>query len=149
MLVHLKTLGCRLNEAELETWSRDFHAHGHRMTAQVENADLVVINTCAVTEEAVKKSRKLLRKAQRQNPQAKLVVSGCYASLDADGTRAIEGVDLIIPNTDKNRLVESLHCPTALSALLRKIPVNCCSADVSGRSSKFRMAAATVAPTAL
>jgi len=109
MLVHLKTLGCRLNEAELETWSRDFHQRGHQMTRDVEKAGLVIINTCAVTEEAVKKSRKLLRKAQRENPGAKLVITGCYASLEPGQTAEIEGVDLIIPNSDKPRLVSIIH----------------------------------------
>ena len=106
MRIHLKTLGCRLNEAELETWSRDFHASGHKMTNQIDEADLVVVNTCAVTEEAVKKSKKLLRKAQRDNPHAKLVVSGCYASLSPDDTQSIPGVDLVIPNTEKPQLVK-------------------------------------------
>ena len=109
MFVHLKTLGCRLNEAELETWSRDFHERGHEMTRDVEKAGLVIINTCAVTEEAVKKSRKLLRKAQRENPAAKLVITGCYASLEPGQTAEIEGVDLVIPNTDKARLVSIIH----------------------------------------
>ena len=109
MLVHFKTLGCRLNEAELETWSRDFHERGHEMTKEVEKARLVIINTCAVTEEAVKKSRKLLRKAQRENPEAKLVITGCYASLEPGQTAEIEGVDLVIPNTDKARLVSIIH----------------------------------------
>ncbi|MCU7812667.1 MAG: tRNA (N(6)-L-threonylcarbamoyladenosine(37)-C(2))-methylthiotransferase MtaB, partial [Candidatus Thiodiazotropha sp. (ex Notomyrtea botanica)] len=67
MRIHLKTLGCRLNEAELETWSREFQAQGHSMTADAEAADLLVVNTCAVTEEAVRKSRKLLGRASRQN----------------------------------------------------------------------------------
>jgi threonylcarbamoyladenosine tRNA methylthiotransferase MtaB len=114
MLVYLKTLGCRLNEAELETWSRDFHKRGHLMTREVENAGLVVINTCAVTEEAVKKSRKLLRKAQRENPEAKLVVTGCYASLEPGQTAQIAGVDLVIPNSDKARLVEVIAQNLAL-----------------------------------
>jgi len=103
MRVHLKTLGCRLNEAELETWSRDFQLLGHEITQELNEADLVVVNTCAVTGEAVRKSRKLIRRAQRNNPTAKLVVSGCYASLDpADSS----GIDLIINNQDKDRLVE-------------------------------------------
>ena len=50
MRIHLKTLGCRLNEAELETWSRDFHARGHSMTNEIDHADLVIVNTCAVTD---------------------------------------------------------------------------------------------------
>jgi threonylcarbamoyladenosine tRNA methylthiotransferase MtaB len=109
MFVHLKTLGCRLNEAELETWSRDFHERGHQMTRDIEKAGLVIINTCAVTEEAVKKSRKLLRKAQRENPDARLVITGCYASLEPGKTAEIEGVDLVIPNSDKSRLVSLIH----------------------------------------
>ncbi len=116
MHVHLKTLGCRLNEAELESWSRDFQAQGILPTASPGNADLVVINTCAVTEEAVKKSRKILRRAQRDNPRAKLVVSGCYASLNPEQAAADLGVDLIVPNTEKERLAEiairELQLPT-------------------------------------
>ncbi|MEW8240390.1 MAG: tRNA (N(6)-L-threonylcarbamoyladenosine(37)-C(2))-methylthiotransferase MtaB, partial [Candidatus Thiodiazotropha taylori] len=49
MRIHLKTLGCRLNEAELETWSREFQARGFHITGQAEEADLLVVNTCAVT----------------------------------------------------------------------------------------------------
>jgi threonylcarbamoyladenosine tRNA methylthiotransferase MtaB len=115
MRVHLKTLGCRLNEAELESWSRDFQSQGILPTASPEDADLVVVNTCAVTREAVKKSRKLLRRAQRDNPRAKLVVSGCYASLNPEQAAADLGVDLVIPNTDKEQLAEiairELHLP--------------------------------------
>ncbi|MCU0971345.1 MAG: tRNA (N(6)-L-threonylcarbamoyladenosine(37)-C(2))-methylthiotransferase MtaB, partial [Gammaproteobacteria bacterium] len=81
MRVHLTTLGCRLNEAELERWSRDFQLRGHVLAREPDEADIVVVNTCAVTDEAVRKSRKLVRRAQRSNPVAKLVVSGCYASL--------------------------------------------------------------------
>jgi threonylcarbamoyladenosine tRNA methylthiotransferase MtaB len=106
MRIHLKTLGCRLNEAELETWSRQFQALGHRMTQHAEEADLLVVNTCAVTEEAVRKSRKLLGRAGRQNPNARLVVSGCYASLDPGASAEAQGVDLVIDNRDKDRLVE-------------------------------------------
>lgn len=106
MHIHLKTLGCRLNEAELETWSREFQARGHQLTGQAEEADLLVVNTCAVTQEAVRKSRKLMSRSGRLNPNARLVVSGCYASLEPDEALKIEGVDLLIDNRDKARLVE-------------------------------------------
>jgi threonylcarbamoyladenosine tRNA methylthiotransferase MtaB len=116
MRIHLKALGCRLNEAELDNWSRDFQARGHRMTGDAAEADLVVINTCAVTEEAVRKSRQLVRRAHRANPAAKLVMSGCYASLDPEQAAADLGVDLVVPNPDKDRLVEiasrALDLPT-------------------------------------
>jgi threonylcarbamoyladenosine tRNA methylthiotransferase MtaB len=137
MKVHLKTLGCRLNEAELETWTRDFHARGHQMTGDVEQAELVVINTCAVTDEAVKKSRKLLRRAQRANPAAKLVVSGCYASLEAEATQAIQGVDLVVPNTEKNRLVEIVHDKLALPAGEAALDDNSSLLLFSGRQRAF------------
>jgi threonylcarbamoyladenosine tRNA methylthiotransferase MtaB len=104
--VHLASLGCRLNEAELERWARDFHARGWRVTGDPEAADLLVVNTCAVTREAARKSRNLLRRAQHRNPRAKLVVSGCYATLEPDAARAIEGVDLLVDNRDKEALVD-------------------------------------------
>jgi threonylcarbamoyladenosine tRNA methylthiotransferase MtaB len=108
MQVHLKTLGCRLNEAELEAWSRDFQAAGHRITDDPASADLVVVNTCAVTAEAARKSRKLIRRSQRTNPGAKLVVTGCHTTLEGNGSSAgrFPGIDLVVGNTDKDRLVE-------------------------------------------
>ena len=105
MRIRLQTLGCRLNEAELETWARQFRERGCEIAHEPEPADLVVINTCAVTNDAVRKSRKLLRRAQRDNPQARLVVSGCAASLDDEDLGEV-GIDLLVTNADKERLVE-------------------------------------------
>ncbi len=68
---------------------------------------MVVINSCAVTQDAVRKSRQMIRRIHRDNPQAKLVVSGCYASLNQDEAANLLGVDLIVANKDKNRLVET------------------------------------------
>jgi threonylcarbamoyladenosine tRNA methylthiotransferase MtaB len=106
MLVHLKTLGCRLNEAELETWAQAFQKSGHQITKQAEAAQLIVINSCAVTQDAARKSRQLIRRIHRDNPQAKLVVSGCYATLNEDEAASLLGVDLIVSNKDKDQLVE-------------------------------------------
>lgn len=106
MQIHLKTLGCRLNEAELETWAQAFQAKGHAITRHVHEAQLVVVNSCAVTQDAVKKSKQLIRRIHRDNPQAKLVVSGCYATLNETEAAQLMGVDLIVGNQDKNQLVE-------------------------------------------
>lgn len=106
MRVHLKTLGCRLNEAELESWARGFQARGFAISADSSDCDLVVVNTCAVTAEAVRKSRKLIRRTHRDSPRAKLVMSGCYASLDPAQAAAELGVDLVVANPDKERLVQ-------------------------------------------
>jgi threonylcarbamoyladenosine tRNA methylthiotransferase MtaB len=105
MRVHLKTLGCRLNEAELETWARQFQSQGHAIVNETEEADLVVFNSCAVTGDAVRKSRNLLRKAARENPRAKLILSGCYATLNREEAEGL-GVDLVVSNADKNHLVD-------------------------------------------
>ncbi|MBK1618167.1 tRNA (N(6)-L-threonylcarbamoyladenosine(37)-C(2))-methylthiotransferase MtaB [Lamprobacter modestohalophilus] len=114
MRAKLSTLGCRLNEAELAGWSRELEARGCRISGEGDAADLVVVNTCAVTAEAVRKSRKLLRRLQRENPRARLVVSGCAVSLEAHQLGEL-GIDLVVPNQDKDRLVaiaeEALQLP--------------------------------------
>ncbi len=106
MQIHLKTLGCRLNEAELETWAQAFQAQGHSITRDILTAQLVVINSCAVTQDAARKSRQLIRRIHRENPHAKLVVSGCYATLNTDEAQSLLGVDLVVSNKDKENLVE-------------------------------------------
>lgn len=106
MLIHLKTLGCRLNEAELEMWAQGFLKAGHQITREQNEADIAIINSCAVTTDAARKSRQLIRRVHRENPQTKLVVSGCYATLNEDEAAQLLGVDLVISNKDKNQLVE-------------------------------------------
>ena len=108
MQVYLKTLGCRLNEAEIQTWSQQFIDAGHQLSSLVD-ADLLVLNSCAVTGEAARKSRQLIRRLHRENPNARLVVTGCYASLDQDEAAAILGVDLVVDNLDKDQLVEKIN----------------------------------------
>jgi len=103
--VHLSSLGCRLNEAELEQWAGDFTRLGDTVESQPANADVLVLNTCAVTREAVKKSRQRIQRLQRANPEAKVVVSGCYSTLEKPSAMAELGVDLIVPNTSKDKLV--------------------------------------------
>lgn len=104
MKVHLKALGCRLNEAELEQWSQQFRAAGHEIVNTSPDADVLVLNTCAVTNEASGKSRRLMHRLYRDNPEAKLVVSGCYATLQTDQVAESLGVDLVVPNEDKDQL---------------------------------------------
>ena len=117
MLVALTSLGCRLNEAELEHWAAGFQADGHQLTNSVDNADLVVVNTCAVTREAAKKSRQLIRRSHRRNAKAKLVVSGCYAGLQPDIKNEFAGIDLIIGNPEKDRLVDIVKQRLAIDSM--------------------------------
>lgn len=117
MRVTLQALGCRLNEAELETWARQFQQLGHQVTTEETSADLVVINTCAVTQEAVRKSRKVLRRTQRANPRARIVVSGCFATLETQALAQEGGIDLLIPNQEKDHLVKTVTAELDLPAM--------------------------------
>ncbi len=106
MDVFLATLGCRLNEAELERWHRDFSARGHRVVRQAEHAQVLVLNTCAVTAAAARKSRQYAGRMHRKNPGASLVMTGCYAEMDPARVAELAGVDLVVGNHDKDRLVD-------------------------------------------
>lgn len=106
MLVHLITLGCRLNEAELESWAQAFQNAGHKITCIQNEAQLIIVNSCAVTQSAVRKSRQLIRRIHRDNPSAKIIASGCYVTLQADEATELLGVDLVVSNQHKDRLVE-------------------------------------------
>ena len=117
MLVHLKTLGCRLNEAELETWAQAFQKSGHSITQHPQAAHLIVINSCAVTQDAARKSRQLIRRIHRDNPNAKLVVSGCYATLNQQEAESLLGVDLVVSNKDKDQLVEKTLTELTLNTM--------------------------------
>jgi len=104
--VYLESVGCKLNQSEIEAVARGFVQAGHRVVQASEEADLCVVNTCTVTQVADKKSRQLIRRLRRANPMACLVVTGCYAEMSPQEIRAIDGVDLIVGNEDKERLVE-------------------------------------------
>ncbi len=114
MRVHLQMLGCRLNEAELQGWAREFAAAGHEVVPRPDEADLVVVNTCAVTAEAARKSRQQIRRAQRCNPAARVVVTGCYGTLEREAAQTQSGVDQVIDNRDKARLVQLVDPPSAM-----------------------------------
>lgn len=108
MTVHLRMTGCRLNQAELDAMARQFQAQGHAVTDDAAQADLHVVNTCAVTQAATSSSRKLVRELHRANPAAEITVTGCYAHLAPDELRALPGVVRVIDNTGKDTLVEQL-----------------------------------------
>lgn len=117
MDVFLTTLGCRLNEAEIAAWARGFQAAGHRIAPSPERAQVLLLNTCAVTAEAARKSRQSVSRLHRQNPSARLVVTGCYAELEPAAVASLMGVDLVIGNRDKDRLVELVSDQLDLGAM--------------------------------
>ena len=105
MKVALTTLGCKLNYAETSTYERGFVAHGLEVVPWSAVADVYVINTCAVTETAEKKSRNLMRRAHKANPDALVIVTGCYAELKKERLYDIEGVSRVFGASEKTRVV--------------------------------------------
>src|SRR5262245_25564947 len=104
--VAFQTLGCRLNQAESEQALEALRARGFDPARAGECPDVVVVNTCTVTAESTASSRRLIRQTAEANPQATVVVTGCYAVADPEAVRAIPGVDLVVGNDDKDRLAE-------------------------------------------
>ncbi len=112
MKIYLETLGCRLNEGEIETLARQFAGSGHQVVARAEDAELCVINTCAVTQDATRASRQRIRQINRAQPDAQIVVTGCYAQLSPGEVSALPGVTQVVDNLQKDRLVPLvLHEP--------------------------------------
>src|SRR5687767_1187295 len=117
--VAFTTLGCRLNQAESDSMAEELSGRGFEMAAPQESPDVVVVNTCTVTREATKASRTAIRRAVKNHPEAKVVVAGCYVVSDPEEIRAISGVDLLVGNDDKERIVEALGAAPATQPLLQ------------------------------
>jgi len=110
--IALQTLGCKLNQAETESLARRFLEAGYQVVAPDQAADIYLLNTCTVTHIADRKCRNLLRLAQRHNPEALIVATGCYVERAAAEVDGIEGVGLVVGNRDKERLVEIVRAKT-------------------------------------
>jgi threonylcarbamoyladenosine tRNA methylthiotransferase MtaB len=102
------TLGCRLNQAETAIIAKTLSDSGFEIVEWGESADLTVINTCTVTEQADSKCRQAVRQAIRKNPNAYVAVVGCYSQIAAETISRIEGVDLVVGNQQKLRVVDYL-----------------------------------------
>ena len=105
MTIAFITLGCKLNYAETSTYERGFKAAGLTVVPWRQKADIYLINTCAVTQTSTAKSRNEIRKVHRINPDAMIVVTGCYAQLEPEEIKGIEGVSLVFGSGSKGRLV--------------------------------------------
>lgn len=103
------TLGCKLNFSETSTMGRILQDVGVRTVRKGEKADICIINTCSVTEQADKKCRQAIHKLVRQHPDAFVVVTGCYAQLKPDQVAEIPGVDLVLGMDKKGELLEHIH----------------------------------------
>ncbi|KAA0993606.1 tRNA (N(6)-L-threonylcarbamoyladenosine(37)-C(2))-methylthiotransferase MtaB [Dyadobacter aurulentus] len=100
------TLGCKLNYSESSSIARLFEAKGHSRVEFNENPDVFIINTCSVTENADKKCRKIVREAQKINPDGYVAIIGCYAQLKPQEISEIPGVDVVLGAAEKFRLAD-------------------------------------------
>ncbi|MBO8428680.1 MAG: radical SAM protein, partial [Bacteroidetes bacterium] len=126
------TLGCKLNFSETSTFARKFEAAGYLRVSDDAVADLYVVNTCSVTEHADKKCRQTIRKLQKQNPEAIIVVAGCYAQLQPEQIAGIGGVDAVIGAEKKGELFE-----IADSVLRKRSTALLCSCNIADVGSIF------------
>lgn len=106
--VALHTLGCRLNFSETGSIAKGFEDRGYQIVEFGENADVVFINTCTVTDGADSTCRNLIRKAHRSSPEGKIVVAGCYAQMDAPRIAKMTGVDLVLGTSEKYKVFDYL-----------------------------------------
>ena len=102
------TLGCKLNFSETSTFGKMLQEMGVRTAAKGEKADICLINTCSVTDVADKKCRQAIHRLVRENPGAFVVVTGCYAQLEAETVSQIEGVSLVLGANEKANLIQFL-----------------------------------------
>jgi len=102
------TLGCRLNQAEGGLLADRLRCRGYAVVGAAEEADLFVINTCSVTRGSEAKCRRLIRYLKKRSPAARIVVTGCYAELDAERLGTIDGVDLVVGTAQKHRVADLL-----------------------------------------
>ena len=112
------TLGCKLNFSETSTFGQMLQEMGVKTADNAEKADLCLINTCSVTEVADSKCRQAIRKMVKENPDSFVIVTGCYAQLEAETVAKIEGVDLVLGSNEKANLIDYLS--NAWSNQLRK-----------------------------
>lgn len=107
--IYLTSIGCKLNQSEMESLARKLLAAGHRLTDDPAAANVCVINTCAVTHVAARKSRGAVRRIQRANPNARIVVTGCYAELWPAEIEGLGGITQVVPNREKDALPSLLQ----------------------------------------
>lgn len=119
----LHNLGCKVNAYETEAMQELLEANGYEIVGFHEPADVYIINTCSVTNMADRKSRQMIHRARRQNPQAVIVAAGCYVQALTDAGEQDENIDIVIGNNKKNELVQILDAHFAAEGNFRQTEV--------------------------
>ncbi len=134
--VALHTLGCKLNFSETSTIGNQFLKNGFSVVDMKDKADVYVFNTCTVTENAEKECRQLVRRVLRNNPDAYVIVTGCYAQLRADEISAIDGVDAVLGSNEKFEIFSLLKD-------FNKKELSCIYVSPNDELNKFGLASST------
>ena len=135
MRIYLESLGCRLNYAEMTALGRQLTGAGHELTDAATAADLCVLNSCTVTGEAARQSRQLARQLARTNPAARLIVTGCYATLEGEVVAQLPNVELVVGNERKDELLRLIQ-ESGVRVRSQGSGVRAGSGDRSRRNSK-------------
>lgn len=133
MKIAFLTLGCKVNSYETEQMKSRFEDAGYRIVAFSEQADIYLVNTCTVTNIADRKSRKMLHRARRMNPDAVVVAAGCYVDSAKQKGEVDEAIDLFLSNTEKDRVVELVEAALQ-QKIAEKAEKSCPEKDVTGVS---------------
>lgn len=119
--VSFATLGCKVNQYETEAMANLFKESGYEVRDFADRCDIYIINTCTVTSMGDRKSRQMINRAARQNPDALIAVVGCYSQVSPDEVQKMEGVGLVLGTKERSHIVE--HCEDALSQKSKKMLV--------------------------
>ena len=103
------TLGCKVNQYESEAMSELFESRGYRQVENDDFSDVYIVNTCTVTNLSDRKSRQFIRKSKKNNPNSVVAVVGCYSQVSPEEVKNIEGVDVVVGTTDRNRIVDLIE----------------------------------------
>ena len=103
------TLGCKVNQYESEAMSEIFEKRGYREVGNDEFSDVYIVNTCTVTNLSDRKSRQFIRKSKKKTPDSVVAVVGCYSQVNPDEVKNIEGVDIVIGTTERNKIVDLIE----------------------------------------
>jgi len=122
--IYFTALGCKLNQAEVEMLSREVGRYQMEVTANLEDADWAVVNSCVVTQTATQKTRQLIRHLNKQNPRLHIVVTGCYATIDPQAVSNLPGVTLVLPNSHKEDALTEIGALVGVTPAEPKMKTN-------------------------
>ena len=140
MKIRFVTLGCKLNFAESSAIGKALLQRGHTRAKQGEEADICVINTCSVTDNADHKDRQIIHRIHRQNPNAIIIVTGCYAQLQPEQIAQIEGVDYVLGQNEKYEITQLVDKIERLRDSLEDASLQDAASGYSLEAKKIRVA---------